>query len=63
MRPWQPDLFTKTPEPKPQERRPGRPYEPEQKGFRRRKPGEMSEKTVLALAEWAWSQPPVKKED
>lgn len=60
MRPWQPDLFTKTPEPKPLERRPGRPYEPEQKGFRgKRKPAEMSEKTVLALAEWANSQPAV----
>jgi hypothetical protein len=58
MRPWQPDLFTKTPAPKPLERRHGRPCEPDQKGFRgKRKPAEMSEKTVLALAEWANSQP------
>lgn len=60
MRPWQPDLFTKTPDPTPLERRPGR--EPEQKGFcGKRKSAEMSEKTVLALAEWANSQPAVLK--
>ena len=62
MRPWQPDLFTKTPEPKPLERRPGRPYETVQKGFRgKRKSGEMSDATVLALAEWANSQPATLK--
>jgi len=63
MRPWQPDLFTKTPEPKPLERRLGRPYEPQQKGFRgRRKVGELSERAVLALGEWANSQPAVLME-
>jgi len=63
MRPWQPDLFTKTPDPKPPGRqREARLREPTRKKGFQRKPAEMSERTALALAEWANSQPAVLRE-